>query len=80
MRPHVEKKFLKILKIGQVIAIFVRLTKIQKRVNKNQENAFSAIFELTPKNVFFIYFGQSGQNIMSLLNWNIQIPPPLSTD
>ena len=34
MRPHVEKKIGKLLKIGLVIAIFVRLTKIQKRIKK----------------------------------------------
>ena len=32
IRPHVEQIFAKFLKIGPVIAIFVRLTKIQKRV------------------------------------------------
>ena len=30
----------KTVKIGRVIAIFVRLTKIQKQANKNQENVF----------------------------------------
>ena len=46
--PHNEapcgKKFAKILKIGRVIAIFVRLTKIQRRVDKNQENEFFGHF------------------------------------
>ena len=39
-----KKNLAQILKIGRVITIVVRLTKIQKQV-KNQEKAFSSIFE-----------------------------------
>ena len=44
IRPHVEIFFAKILKIGQVIAIFVRLTKIQKQVKKNSRKGFFGHF------------------------------------
>ena len=45
MRPHVDKNA-KLFKIGRVIAIFVRISKIQKRVNKNEKQMrCSAIFE-----------------------------------
>ena len=79
MKPHVEKMCKK-LKIGRVIAIFVRLTKIQKRVNKNQENAFFGHFLIDTKKSYFIQILKPGQNIMGLLKRNIQIPPTLSTD
>ena len=75
-----KNNFAKILKIGRVIAIFVPLTKIQKRVNKKQENAFFGDFLIDTKKSYFIHFFKPGQNIMSLLKQNIQIPPPLSTD
>ena len=55
MRPHVEKNA-KNFKIGWVIAIFVRLTKIQIRVNKNQENAFFGHFWIDTKKSYFINF------------------------
>ena len=53
MKPHVEKKFAKILKIGRVITIFVRLKKIKKQVNKNQENAFFGHFLIYTKKIMF---------------------------
>ena len=56
------------------------LTKIQIRVNKNEENAVFGHCWIDTKKSYFIHFCQSGQNIMSLLKRNIQIPPPLSTD
>ena len=81
MRPHVEEKQnAKILKIGRVIAIFVRLTKIQKQVKKNKEKAFYGHFLIYTKKSYFIQIFKPGQNIMNLQKRNIQIPPPLSTD
>ena len=77
---HSEAPFAKILKIGLVIAIFVCLTNIQKRVKKNQERAFFGHFLTGPKKSYSIQIFKSGQNIVSLLKRNIQIPPPLSTD
>ena len=47
--PHVEKNA-KILKIGRVIVIFVRPTKIQKRVKKNENWPSNLIFCLPYKN------------------------------
>ena len=76
MKPNVEKKCAKILKIGRVIAIFVRLTKILKQVKKKSRKG---VFLDTQKS-YFIQIFKPGQNIMSLLKRNIQIPPPLSTD
>ena len=74
-----QKKTQKNLKIGRLIAIFVCLTKIQKRVNKNEKQMrLSAIFELKQKNVICI--SKPGQNIISLLKQNIQIPSSLSSD
>ena len=79
MRPHVEKKIATILKFGRVIAIFVPLSKIQKRVKKNQERAFFVPFLNRHQKNYYIQFFKPGQNIMSVLRRNIQIPPPLST-
>ena len=45
MRPHVQKIFAKILKIGRVFAIFARHTKSQKQEKKIKKGRFSAIFE-----------------------------------
>ena len=39
MKSHVGKEMCKNFENCRVIAIFVRLTKIQRRVNKNQEQA-----------------------------------------
>ena len=48
------------------------LTKIQIRVNKNQENAFFGDFWIDIKKSYFINFFKTGKNIMSLLKRNIQ--------
>ena len=56
MRPHVEKKIATILKFGRVIAIFVPLSKIQKRVKKIKKGRLLAIFEYTPKKAIFFKF------------------------
>ena len=53
MRPHLEKNFAQILKIGRVIAFLVCLTKIQKRVKKIKKGGLLAIFEYTPKKKLF---------------------------
>ena len=68
------------MKNGRVITIFVRLKKIKKQVNKNQENAFYGHFWIDTKKSYFIHFFKPGKNILSLLKQNIQIPSPLSTD
>ena len=47
---------------------------------KNQERAFFGHFWIATKKNYFIQIFKPGQNIMCLLNWNIQIPPPLSAD
>ena len=58
--PHNEAPwrnfFAKLLKFGQVIAIFVRLTKFQKQVKKNQERAFFGNFWIKPKKLFHSNF------------------------
>ena len=79
MRSHLEKK-IKNLKIVRVIAIFVHLKKVQKRVKRIQERAIFGHFLLDTKRSYLIKIFKPGQSIMSLLKRNIQIPPPLSTD
>ena len=48
MRPHEEKRYLQIVKIGRVIAIFVRLTEILKP-NRHQKKLFYSNFQPRPK-------------------------------
>ena len=52
------------------------LQRFKSESTRIKKMRFSAIFILFT----FIHFFQSGQNIMSLLKRNNQIPPPLSTD
>ena len=46
---------------------------------KSKKCVFRPFFNGHQKS-YFIHFRQSGQNIMSRLERNIQIPPPLSTN
>ena len=59
MRPHVEKNFAKILKIGRVIAIFVPLTKILKQVKKSRKGVF-----LDTQKSYFIQIFKPGQHVI----------------
>ena len=74
MRPHVEIFFAKILKIGQLITIFVRFTKIQKQVQKkSRKGVFRPFFKIDTKKSYSIQIFKPGRNIMSLFIRNIQI-------
>ena len=52
----------------------------EKSKKKDQERAFFGHFLIDAKKSYFIQIFKPGQNIMSLLKQNIQIPPPLSSD
>ena len=62
MRPHVEIFFAKSLKISRVIPIFVRLTKIQKRLKKKQERVLFGHFWIdTKKRVILFKFSNQAK-------------------
>ena len=63
IKPLVEKKCATILKIGRVITIFARLTKIQKRVNKKQENSFIGHFWIDAEKVILFPFVKQAKTL-----------------